>query len=134
MEPAVKILITGGTVAIAVALLLGFDLGRRRQKQPAADVHGWLTAHEVVLMQGFMQFGLSLAALMSRLNQGLESTAAWLIVGAATSSFLGQIVNASQRVTDQFAQHSLGLRLNQLQSALLVPGVGILLYGVVRAL
>ena len=134
MEPAAKILITGGTVAIAVALLLGFDLGRRRQKQPAADVHAWLTAHEVVLMQGFMMFGLSLAASMSRLSRGLESTAAWLIVAAATSSFLGQIANATQRIADQFGQHSLGLRLNQLQSALLVPGVGILLYGVLRAL
>jgi hypothetical protein len=134
MEPAVKILITGGTVAIAVALLLGFDLGRRRQKQPAVEVHAWLTAHQVVLMQGFMLFGLSLAASMSRLSRGLESAAAWLIVGAATSSFLGQVANARQSVTDQFAQHSLGLRLNQLQSALLAPGVGILLYGVVRAL
>src|SRR5438105_2009957 len=103
MEPAVKILITGGTVAIAVALLLGFDLGRRRQKHPASDVHGWLTAHEVVLMQGFMLFGLSLAASMSRLSRGLESTAAWLIVGAAASSFLGQVANARQRVADQFA-------------------------------
>ena len=134
MEPAVKILITGGTVAIAVALLLGFELGRRRQKQPAAEVQQWLAAHEVVLMQGFMQFGLSLAASMSRQSQGLESAAAWLIVGASTSSFLGQVANATRSVTDQFAQHSLGLRLNQLQSALLVPGVGILLYGVLRAL
>jgi hypothetical protein len=134
MEPAVKILITGGTVAIAVALLLGFDLGRRRQTQPAAEVHAWLTAHQVVLMQGFMLFGLSLSALLSRLNQDLESAAAWLIVGAAMSSFLGQVANATQAVTDQFAQRSLGLRLNTLQSALLLPGVGILLYGVVRAL
>jgi hypothetical protein len=134
MEPAVKILITGGTVAIAVALLLGFDLGRRRQKQPAEEVHAWLTAHQVVLMQGFMLFGLALAALMSRLSRGLESAAAWLIVGAATSSFLGQVANATQAITDQFAQRSLGLRLNKLQSALLAPGVGILLYGVLRAL
>lgn len=134
MEPAVKILITGGTVAIAVALLLGFDLGRRRQKQPLAEVHAWLTAHQVVLMQGFMLFGLSLAASMSHLSRGLESTAAWLIVGGAMSSFLGQVANATQGIADQFAQRSLGLRLNKLQSALLVPGVGILLYGVLRAL
>jgi len=134
VEPAVKILITGGTVAIAVALLLGYDLARRRQKQPAEAVHPWLVAHEVVLMQGFMLFGLSLAASMSRLSRGVESAAAWLIVGAATSSFLGQVANAAQGVGDQFAQKSLGLRLNTLQSILLAPGVGILLYGVFRAL
>jgi len=134
MEPAVKILITGGTIAIAVALLMGFDLGRRRQKQPAAEVHAWLTAHEVVLMQGFMMFGLSLAASMSRQSRGLESAAAWLIVAGAASSFLGQVSNAIQGIADQFGQHSLGLRFNQLQAALLAPGVGILLYGVVRAL
>jgi len=134
MEPAAKILVTGGVVAITFTLLLGFDLGRRRQRAPATEVHAWITAHQVILFQGFMMLGLSLAVALSDLSTGLESLAAWLIVAGATFSSLAQLANAKQGVLDQFAQRSLGLRLNTMQSIVLAPGVIILLIGVLRGL
>jgi hypothetical protein len=134
VEPGAKVLITGGVAAIALSLLLGLDLSRRRQRQPAAEVHAWLTAHQTILFQGFMMLGLSLAAGFSKLSSTLVTAAAWLIVAGASFSALAQISNARQGVKDQFAERSLGLRLNTMQAIVLLPGVLILFVGVVRAL
>jgi hypothetical protein len=134
MEPAGKILVVGGVLAIALALLEGFEVARRRRRRSAEKVHGWMLAHQVALQQGFLLLGLSLAVRLSNLSSGLESAAAWLIVAGAASSSLAQIANAVQKVSDQFAQRSLGLQLNTLQSLLLAPGVGILVVGVFKGL
>ena len=134
MEPAAKILITGGVSAIVFALLEGVELSRRRTSQPAAALRPWFTAHETGLMQGAMMLGLSLAVPLSKLGTGVESLAAWLILVAMISSTIANLSNALQNVTDQFAARSLGLRLNQFQAVLLLPGVIILLVGVARGL
>ncbi|MGZ4104657.1 MAG: hypothetical protein ACXVQY_06455 [Actinomycetota bacterium] len=134
MATPAKILLTGGVAAVTVSLLIGLYLGLLRQRQPLDQVHSWLTAHQTVLFQGFMMLGLSLAAAISRLGPSLLKLAAWLIVSAATLSTVATITNAVQGVQDQFAQRSLGLRLNTLQATLVLPGVVILLIGVLRAL
>ena len=134
MPAAEKVLITGGVAAVTVSLLLGLNLARLRQSRPLLEVHPWLAAHQTALLQGLMMLGLSVAVGLSSLSSGWESLAAWLIVVGATMSTLANLANASQRVQDQFAQRSLGLRLNTVQAILVLPGVVILLIGVLRGI
>jgi hypothetical protein len=135
MEAALKILVIGGVAAITLSLLLGVDIARRRRaglSQP--EVHAWLVAHQTILFQGFMLLGLGFAMVFADLGSALKVAAASLLVAGSAFSAVASISNAAQRVTDQFAQRSFGLQMNTVQAVLLLPGVVIVLVGVLRAL
>lgn len=134
MEPAANVLVTAGVLALAVGLLIGFSLARRRARQPADELRYLQVAHEGALLQGFLMLGLSLAVGLSDLGSRLELAAAWLVVAAAVFNTAAGLVNFRQKVTDQFAQRSVGLRLNTINSLLVAPGVGIFVVGVIRGL
>jgi len=135
VDVGLKILIVGGVAAILLSLLVGLQIARtRRAGSSAADVHAWLVAHQTILFQGFMLLGLAFALVFADLGSSLKTVAASLLVAGSASSAIASISNAAQRVTDQFAQRSFGLQMNTVQAVLLLPGVVIVLVGVIRAL
>jgi hypothetical protein len=135
MTVALKILVTGGVAAILLSLLVGIEISRKRRSgRLATDVHMWLVAHQIILLQGFMLLGLAFALLFADLGSSLKIAAASLLVAGSTFSAIATISNAVQRVTDQFAQRSFGLQMNTVQALLLLPAVVIILVGVVRAI
>ena len=135
MGTALRILLVGGVSAITLSLLLGVYIARqRRAGLAAAEVHAWLVAHQTILFQGFMLLGLAVAVVFADLGGAEKIIAASLLVAGSTCSAIASISNAAQRITDQFAQRSFGLQMNTVQALLLLPGVVIVLIGVLRAL
>ena len=135
MGVALRIMLVGGVTAILLSLLVGVYISRLRQSGLShADAHLWLVAHQTILFQGFMLLGLAVALIFGDLGASLKIVTASLLVAGSTFSAIGSISNAVQRVSDQFAPRSFGLQMNTVQAVLLLPGLVIVLIGVLRAL
>jgi hypothetical protein len=135
VETAAKILITGGTLNLALAFGLGFALSRVRLRDPQAPVSPYLqVAHRVALWEGFMLLGLTFAVQLARLSADTKTIAAVLLVASSVFQDGSSILNWLQGVKDEFAERSPGFTLATINAALASVGLLILVYGVFRAL
>ena len=133
METAEKILVVYGTVNLTVGFLLGLPLSQARNQAPAASRH-LVTAHLSAIIQGAVHLGLSVAVAFSSLTAWLETTAAGLLAAGSALFVAGAVANWRQDIGDHFAVRSLGWKLLATSSAGHLPGMGIVLIGVLTAL
>ncbi|HUF33926.1 MAG TPA: hypothetical protein VMN58_12040 [Acidimicrobiales bacterium] len=133
METAAKILVVYGTVSLTVGFLLGIPLSQVRSRVPEAPRH-LVTAHLSAIIQGAVHLGLSVAVAFSSLTAWLETTAAGLLVTGSALFVAGAIANWRQDIGDHFAVRSLGWKLLATSSAGHLPGMAIVLIGVLTAL
>ena len=134
MEVAAKILILGGLVSILYGLLTGIPAGIIRQNNPTYSKY-LRFAHIGALMWGPILISMALATELSTLNQGLETSAAWLLVLAAFALSAKDTINWLLKIEDEFAQlPKLPLALGGLSGVMSLVGVSILLFGVVSSL
>lgn len=134
MDTASKVLVVGGVLNIAFGLGLGFVLARARQRDPAAPQALLLKVHEIALLEGILLLALTWALALSDLSAGLETAAAALLVAASVLQDGSAFVNWRQRVENQFAARSVGLRLASINAALATAGIAILVVGVFAGL
>ena len=133
MATAERILVVYGTVSLTVGFLLGLPLSQARNQAPEAPRH-LVTAHLSAIIQGAVHLGLSVAVAFSSLTAWLETTAAGLLAAGSALFVAGAVANWRQDIGDHFAVRSLGWRLFATSSAGHLPGMGIVLIGVVTAL
>ena len=133
METAGKILVVYGAVSLAVGFLLGLPLSQARNQAPEAPRH-LVTAHLSAVIQGAVHLGLSVAVAFSSLAAWLETTAAGLLVAGSALFVAGAVANWRQGIGDHFAVRSFGWKLLATSSAGHLPGMAIVLIGVLTAL
>lgn len=133
METAAKILVAYGTVSLTVGFLLGLPLSRARDQAPVAPRH-LVTAHLSAIIQGAVHLGLSVAVAFSSLPAWVETTAAGLLAAGSALFVAGAVANWHQDIGDHFAVRSLGWKLLAASSAGHLPGMAIVLVGVLTAL
>jgi hypothetical protein len=133
METGEKILVVYGTVSLSIGFLLGLPLSQARTQSSQAS-HHLVTAHLSAIIQGAAHLGLSVAVAFSSLAAWLETTAAGLLIAGSALFVAGAIANWRQDIGDHFAVRSLGWKLFATSSAGHLPGMGILLVGVLTRL
>jgi hypothetical protein len=134
-QAAVKILVVGGVLNLALSFAVGFVWSRKRLADPNARVSSYLElTHRMSLWEAFMLLGLVFAVLLSELPSSLEVAAASLLVASSVFQDGSAILNWVQGVDDQFARRSTGLTLASINAVLATAGLAILLVGVFRAL
>lgn len=133
METAAKILVVYGTVSLGVGFLLGIPLSQVRSQAPEAPRH-LVTAHLSAIIQGAVHLGLSVAVAFSSLTAWLETAAAGLLVTGSALFVAGAVANWRQEIGDHFAVRSLGWKLLATSSAGHLPGMAIVLIGVLTAI
>ncbi len=133
VDTASKILIVGGMLNLAYSCLIGFVLAKMRLR--ARDTGEFLPlAHRVSLWWGFMFLGMPWALKLSALSAGVETLAAWLLVGSSALSDVEPILNLLQGVKDPVAERSFAFYLGGISVVLVSGGLAILLVGVIRGL
>jgi hypothetical protein len=120
-------------VVLAFGLLLGIPMVVTRTRAPRAPRY-LFAAHLASIIHGTLLLALTVAVDFSALSPGLETAAAWLLVGGIALFDLGLALNWLQRVEDGFAERSAGNRISGLGTPLVLLGAGILLFGVVTAI
>ena len=133
METAHKILVVYGMVSLTVGFLLGLPLSQARTQAPVAP-HHLVTAHLSAIIQGAVHLGLSVAVAFSSLTPWLETTAAGLLIVGSALFVAGAVVNWRQDIGDHFAVRSLGWKLLATSSIGHLPGMAIVLTGVLTAM
>ncbi len=133
MGTAEKMFIVYGVVSLGVGFLLGLPLSQVRSRAPEAPRH-LVTAHLSAIIQGAVHLGLSTAVAFSTLTAWLETTAASLLVVGSALFVAGAVANWRQEIDDHFAARSLGWKLLAASSAGHLPGMAILLVGVLVGL
>jgi hypothetical protein len=121
MSTAEKLLIGYGVLALLYGVVLGVPLAGARVKAPAASRH-LVTTHLSGLIQGAMHLGLAFAIAAVSLDSGWATAAAALLVIGSLFELAGGTVNWLQGTGDQFAERSVGFRLNSMTGLLIVPG------------
>lgn len=129
MTTAATIFVVYGTLSLAVGFMLGIPLSQVRMQQPEAPRH-LVTAHLAAIIQGGVHLALSRAVDLANLPAWLETTAALLLAVGSALFVAGAVANWRQGVGDHFAQRSLGWKLLSASSVGHVPGIGIVLVGV----
>lgn len=129
METAAEILVVYGTLSLTVGFLLGLPLSQARSQAPQASRH-LVTAHLSAIIQGAVHLGLSVAMARSSLPAWLETTAAGLLAAGSALFVAGAIANWRQDIGDHFAVRSIGWKLFAASSAGHLPGITIVLIGV----
>lgn len=125
MSTAQQLLIGYGVLALLYAVLLGVPLAGARMKAPAASRH-LVTTHLSGLIQGAMHLGLAFAIAAVSFDSGWATAAAALLVAGSLFELAGGTANWLQGTGDQFAEKSIGFRLNSMTGPLIIPGVGII--------
>lgn len=133
MDTAAKILIAGGVIALAYGFALGVPLAMARMKVADAPRH-LQAAHLESIIQAAVMLGLSVALSLSDLDANIETLAASLIVAGFAFSAAGATLNWRQRVGDQFAQRSLGWKLQAASGTISIVGAAIFVVGVLAGL
>jgi hypothetical protein len=133
MEPASKILIVGGMANLLYSSAVGFKLAQIRTKGPIADTFLPL-AHRVSLWWGFMFLGLAWAVTLSPLSTGLETSAAWLLIGSSVLSDMDPVINFLQGARDPVAERRFTIYLGGLSFVLVTGGLVILSVGVIQGI
>ncbi len=133
-DTATKILLVAGMANLLVGALSGIPMGLSRQAG-ATEVPKYLTMlHMAGLMQGPMLIGIGVALTISTLSPWIDTTAAIILAVASALLLIKDTLNWRQGVTDEFAQHSAGLRIGQVFGPLHIVGLGIATAGVLSGL
>lgn len=134
MDMASKILISGGMFGLAVGTVTGFFFIVERSRAEHASRYLVMT-HVGMFMQGAMLLGLVFAVSLSTLSAGVENAAAALLVVSAVLAAIKDTYNWRQGVKDEFAEKpTVSRSLGVLSFILFIPGLLILIFGVVRGL
>ncbi|MEZ5382125.1 MAG: hypothetical protein R2754_10095 [Microthrixaceae bacterium] len=123
MDTATKILLVAGMLNLLVGVLSGIPMGLVRM-DGAETVPKYLTmVHLAGLMHGPILIAVGFAMTISSLSPWVDTTAAILLAVASGLLIAKDAVNWRQGVTDEFAQHSLGLRLGNVFAPLETVGM-----------
>ena len=128
MNAAESIFLVYGLVILTYGFILGVPLAAVRIKAPQASRH-LVTTHLSAIIQGAVHLGLASAVAMLEMEGGWIVTAAWLIVAGSVFEIIGGTINWLSGTEDQFAQKSLGFRLNSLVGPLAIIGIVIVAVG-----
>ena len=132
---AVKILILGGLGSLLYAFIMGFVLSQERLKDPAVEQIRLTQVHVVALWEGFMLPGLVFAVLLSDLSDGLETTAALLLVAAGALQLSANTMAWRARLENLFAPpRGLVYQMAAANAVLGMAGLVILIIGALRAI
>lgn len=131
MTTAQNILVVYGVVILTYGFMLGIPLAAVRTRQPQASRH-LVTTHLSGIIQGGVALGLAFAAGFADLTPWLATTAAVLIVAGSALEAAGGTINWLQATGDQFAEKSLGFRVNTLSGPPAIIGAAIVTIGVIR--
>lgn len=133
-DTATDILLVAGMANILVGGLSGIPMGLARQAG-ATEVPKYLTmVHLGGLMQGPILIAIGFALTVSTMSDWLNTTAAILLAAASALLLAKDTLNWGQGVRDEFAEHSVGLRLGQLFGPLFIIGVGLATAGVISGI
>ena len=125
MDTASKILIVTGMANLMVGALSGIPMGLMRQGG-AEVVPKYLTmVHLGALMNGPILISVAFALTTSTLSPWIDTTAAVLLALASAIILAKDTINWRQEITDEFAQHSLGLKLGQAFGPMEVVGLAL---------
>jgi len=130
---AQKILIISGAITVLYGMVLGVPLAGIRGRQPVAP-RALVNAHLSALIQGAVQLGFAVAVGFADLTPWLATAGAALLAVGSLLETAGGTANWRQGVTDQFAQRSIGWRLNATSGPLSIAGAAIVAVGAVLAL
>lgn len=130
---AQKILLVYGTISLGYGFVLGIPISRIRMGAPEAPRH-LVTVHISAIVQGAVHLGLSIAIGFSTLTAWLETTSATLLVVGSALFVSGATVNWLQGVGDHFASRSLGWKLLAASAFGHLPGMTVVILGVLAAL
>ncbi len=133
MSTAQSIFLVYGVAVLAYGFILGIPMAMARMKAPQAPRH-LVTTHLSAIMQGPVHLGLAYAVGFIDMGSTWVLTAAWLIVGASILEITGGTVNWLSGAGDQFAEKSVGMRLNSLVGPPAIIGIAIILVGIIGAL
>lgn len=133
MSTAEKLLIGYGVVAMLYGAVLGVPLAGSRMKAPAASRY-LVAAHLSGLIQGAMHLGLAFALAAVSFGSGWATAAAVLVVAGSAFELTGGTINWVQGTGDQFAEKSVGFRLNSMSGPLVISGLAIIAVGVLAKL
>lgn len=120
-------------VVLLYGFMLGVPLAAARSSAPQASRH-LVNAHLSGLVQGPIALGCAYAIGAVSFDSGWATTAAVLLVAGLAAETAGGTVNWLQGTGDQFAERSVGFRINALTGLLAIPGMAILVVGVVSRL
>ena len=134
METAAKILIVGGVLNLAVAFAAGYLLSNKRLTPPHEGPYYLLQAHRGALQEGFMLLGLAWAVQLSRLPEGIEIAAAWLLVAASALQDGGSLLAYAMGTEDEFRERSPSFYVVTANAILATIGIAIVLFGVLTSL
>lgn len=127
---AQRILLVYGVVSLGYGFLLGIPLSRIRMGAPEAPRH-LVTAHLSAIIQGAVHIGLAVALGISALSAWLETASAILFVAGSAFFVAGATANWLAGVDDHFAARSFGWKLLGVSSFGHLPGIAIVLVGVI---
>ena len=133
MTTAQSILMVYGLIILLYGFVLGIPLAGIRMRQPQASRH-LVTTHLSGIIQGGVHLGLAFAVGEAALTPWLATTAAVLIVTGSAFEATGGTINWLQDTGDQFAEKSLGFRINSLSGPPAITGAVIIAAGVIRGL
>jgi len=124
-ETSSRILVVAGMVNLLVGAISGVPMGLLRQ-HGAETVPKYLTmVHLGGLMNGPILIAVGFSLGMSRLTPWIDTTAAVVLAVASVVLIAKDAINWRQGITDEFAQHSLGLKLGWLFGPLETIGLAL---------
>ena len=133
MSTAQSILVGYGMLVLLYGFLLGIPLAVVRSSTPQASRH-LVAAHLSGLMQGPVALGCAFAIGAVSFDSTWATAAACLLVAGLIAETAGGTLNWLQGTGDQFAEKSVGFRINALTGVLAIPGLGILAVAVIGRL
>jgi hypothetical protein len=133
MDYAEKVLIVGGVLNLGYGAVTGLIISRLRSRGPDVPRHLTL-AHIGPLMQGPMLLALVIALALSTLTNGLESLAAWLLVGGSFGIAAGDTLLWLSGSRDAFAERPPGFFFQAIGGVLTTAGIAIVIVGVFKGL
>jgi hypothetical protein len=133
MSTAQRILVIYGVLVITYGLLLGVPLARVRSGSAVAPRH-LVNTHLSALMQGPIALGLAFALVVTEVDSGWATAAAWVLVAGLALEALGGTLNWLRGTGDQFAERSPGFFANAISGPLAVVGGSILAIVVITSI
>lgn len=134
MDNASKILIIAGMANLLVGALSGIPMALVRQGG-AEEVPKYLTmVHLGALMNGPILISVAFVLTTSTLSPWIDTTAAVMLAVASAILLAKDTINWRQEITDEFAQHSLGLKLGHVFGPMEIVGLALATAGAVSGL
>lgn len=134
LDTSSKILIVAGMANLLAGAVSGIPMGLQRQSGAEAVPKYLTMVHLAGLMNGPILISVGFALTISTLSPWIDTTAALVLAIASLLLLAKDTLNWRQGITDEFAQHSLGLRLGQLFGPLEIFGLLIASAGVLSGI